>query len=295
MLDFYSLVKEALLLEDPDTAKFNPDHLGGCDKDKVSWETFSRGSEYLDYQDEDAFPFFVYNATPFDPVPNGTAPVPGFFISLAPSVTHADLRLAVNYNNVAAPHKSQQFICGDNMQRIIDSAKAKKQKPFKYDFEGGTYIIAGRVWRHSKQCLIAMWSYGKIEDMQRWLKANIKLINPANNPMFIQLPHYENSAWTTWEEFSGEKAHAKTSPEIEAIVKQLNDLAPQLHLTTGPVKERIRFKIEELRLKYKELIGDTTEDYDLRGSAKYAKQAGDKTPAEIRSKVQTSESINNVC
>jgi len=267
MLNFYDIVDQVLLTEDPDEAYFR----GKGEVLDVSW------------MDDEAQAFLYSNR-----ILLSTGNHEALFISTIPSEMHSTLE--ANIRNRAM----DTFRTDPITQNLV-----RKRKIWDHGFDdgednSGEGVIAGRIWTFEKEnlLLISMWDFGGPARIKKFISRYINELNYSGMKyVYVQPPNAEDDKWVTITKYLGKNIAPQVSnPEVEAILKELKKLTPQLHLTTGPVKDKIRKKINELRTKYKQLTGEEAGEYDLRGSMKYTQQAGDKTPAEVRSLSQTSES-----
>ena len=286
-MDFLKLVNEVLLLEDPDHALFNGDTLR--------------------YNDSSARTFFVAEIRFKNPKSSELA----LFYTLEPGATHQDLYWAIRHNidakidlNRSEYEWVPQWDCYPSsiktqIKKSLEGWNPKKTEP--YEIKGsGRYahldLPSGRYWIQGKKFLISMWK-GSDEDVKKWLTPILPIWNPNNYPILYQPVGVEYGKWVDGDSFlksSSEPKSPKQSPEARQLQRQINKLLPQVHISTGPEKEKIKTQIRTLQNRIKTLTGETPslEDHiSSKGSYKLGQIAGKMPIARMKALSQTSESL----
>jgi hypothetical protein len=287
-MNFLELVNEVLLLEDPDHAVI--------------------GKTVLRYNEDSARPFLVMNVNFSEPKSSEKV----LFYSLKPWNTHEDLRWqAMEYIEAKidperleqAEDIDSQWDCyppsiKDRMREAAknwDREKFRFQEPYevkKAKRYSDLNLLSGRYWIKDNKFLMSFWK-GEDSDIKKWIKPVLSLWNPENFPILYQAPGSEN--WEDGNKFlaSSSSSSIKETPEIKKLQKEINKLLPQIHISTGEEKQKIKTQIKSLQKQIQSLGGRSSlsSEEPLKGSYKSARIAGDMSIAQMKASSQTSESF----
>lgn len=287
-MNFLELVNEVLLLEDPDHAVI--------------------GKTVLRYNEDSARPFLVMNVNFSEPKSSEKV----LFYSLKPGNTHEDLRWhAMEYIEAKIdPERLEQLDDIDSQwdcyppsikDRMREAAKNWDREKFRFQepYEvkkakrySDLNLLSGRYWIKDNKFLMSFWK-GEDSDIKKWIKPVLSLWNPENFPILYQAPGSEN--WEDGNKFltSSTSSSIKETPEIKKLQKEINKLLPQIHISTGEEKQKIKTQIKSLQNQIQSLGGRSSlsSEEPLKGSYKSARIAGDMSIAQMKALSQTSESF----
>ena len=288
-MNFIKLVNEVLLLEDPDHALFN--------------------GETLRYNEPSARPFFVATVHFFD----SKSSEPVLFYATNPLETHGDLYwYAKEYLEAKIdPERMEQAQDIDSrwdcypssiktrMKKSAENWDPTSKEPYEVK-RSGRYanssldLPSGRYWIKDKKFLISMWK-GSNKSIKKWINDVLPIWNPNNYRILYQPVGAEYAQWIDGNKFlASSSPSSKQSPEARQLQRQINKLLPQVHTSTGPEKEKIKFQIRTLQNRIKTLTGETPsleDDISSKGSYKLGQIAGKMPIARMKSLSQTSESL----
>jgi hypothetical protein len=290
-MDFIKLVKKVLLLEDPDHALFNGD--------------------VLRYNEPSARPFFV--ATVHFSDSKSSEPV--LFYATNSFETHADLYwYAKEYIEAKIdPERIEQAQDIDSrwncypssiktrMKKSVENWNPTSKEPYEVK-RSGRYanssldLPSGRYWIKDKKFLISMWK-GSNKSIKKWINDVLPIWNPNNFPVLYQPVGAEYAQWIDGNKFLASSTPSQTSkesPETRQLQRQINKLLPQVHISTGVEKEKIKTQIRTLQNRIKTLTGETPsleDNISSKGSYRLGQIAGKMPIAQMKALSQTSESL----
>lgn len=282
-MNFLELVNEVLLLEDPDHAVL--------------------GKTILRYNEPSARPFLVMTVDFLNPKSSEK----GLFYSLEPNMTHGDLYWMARRELDKKWTKDEKgwdpswgvypSSIKERMKETTQDWDPEKNPEEPYDVKqvkrlGNLNLVSGRYWIKDDKFLISFWK-GNDKDIKKWINPVLSLWNPQNLPILYQAPGSEN--WEDGNKFlaSSSSPSLKETPEIKKLQKEINQLLPQVHISTGEEKQKIKSQIRSLQNQIMSLGGKSSlsSGESLKGSYKTAQIAGKMSVAQMKTLSQTSESF----
>jgi hypothetical protein len=300
-MNFVQLVEEMLLTEDPDSARFcYDDPMGACPQDDDQLKS-NIDYEDLHFEGNDNSTFELIDILFKRPKKYTKTALFYSKFGEGAQMDHYGLRWLIQHSE-----NLELWNCfpSEMKQEIIDSFKmVDKSKVDEKDESSLPYTFSkagnprGRYWIAKERFFVSMWA-GEEEIIKKWLKIANPVWNPNNFPFFYQAPGEKWDHWIDGNDFINSKSSAPVirTPEIIDLEKQINQLIPQVHTSSGQEKQKIKNQITDLQSKIKSLGGTSKSTEDIitaKGSYKQAQIAGKMSVAQMNSLRQTSESFSS--
>ena len=290
-MNFFKIVNEILLTEDPDYAEF---------------EGLS-----LPYTHKEARPFFILNIT-FRSDPKISYET--IFYGTKKNQAHEDLTANILYMDHSLffiqsgsssvglepgeftwppEFETYPLAIKERMTEVFSKWNGHKPAPYKTNEYKTSKLPSGRYWIAEDKFFISMWK-GSEESIKRNLRKVVPIWNPDNLPFYYQAPGEEEDQWVDGNTFlESQSAIIHNTSEIDKIEKEINVLLPLVHVESGAKKQSIKLQIKNLQNKIKELGGTSKsvdDEISSKGSYKLSQIAGLIPLAKMNALKQTSES-----